>query len=314
VKIHLPLALIAIAFAAVAARAGETPINLTALANEPWTYVGPNDFLIINGDTFPIGTQNFGGVPFAISSGPNNYWAGAAAADFGPGTVGLTIPVGIFGAYIYVTFNGSNGATKTVPLVGNVNVRDYNQDGNTNSINNTSTIQVWDNGLGQRLDRQEYLLPPEFADQTLDSITITDTGDEGNGTNGSRTVLAALTVSTCFVYVTETITVSSSNIVYHPAVKLYQQNVYLENTGTAPVVGPLYFILEDLPPGVTVVNNSGGTTDCMAPLGSRYVVALPEGTTLAPNTSVTLHLAFSDPSGTAITYTPLTTGSVGGRP
>jgi len=313
-------------------RAGETPIDLTAFANEPWTYVGPNDFLIINGDTFPIGTQNFGGVPFAISSGPNNYWAGAAAADFGPGTVGLTIPVGIFGvtsvftvlntmwgwagpaAYIYLTFNGSHGAVKTVPLVGNVNVRDYNQDGNTNSINNTSTIQVWDNGLGQRLDRQEYLLPPEFAVQTLDSITITDTGDEGNGTNGSRTVLAALTVSTCFVYVTETITVSSSNIVYHPTVKLYQQNVYLENTGTAPVAGPLYFILEDLPAGVTVVNNSGGTTDCMAPLGSRYVVALPEGTTLAPDTSVTLHLAFSDPSGTAITYTPLTTGSVGGKP
>jgi hypothetical protein len=87
----------------------------------------------------------------------------------------LTIPVGVYGvtsvftvlntmwgwagptAYLDITFNGSNGAKKTVPLVGNVNVRDYNNDGNTNTIDNTSTIQVWDNGLGQRLDRQEYL-------------------------------------------------------------------------------------------------------------------------------------------------------------
>ena len=41
--------------------------------------------------------QNFGGVPFAIPAGPNNYWAAAAAANFGPGTVCLTIPVGVSG-------------------------------------------------------------------------------------------------------------------------------------------------------------------------------------------------------------------------
>src|SRR5580658_11073406 len=67
-------------------RAGEIPIDISGLANEPWTYVGPNDFLIINGSTFPTGTQNFGGIPFSIPAGPNNYWAGAAAANFGPGT------------------------------------------------------------------------------------------------------------------------------------------------------------------------------------------------------------------------------------
>jgi hypothetical protein len=324
--------LTAMAFTATAVRAGETPVDLGSLANEPWTYVGPNDFLIINGDTFPTGPQNFGGVPFAIPAGPNNYWAGGAAADFGPGTVQLTIPVGVYGvtsaftilntmwgwegptAYLYITFRGSNGATRTVPLVGNVNVRDYNNDGNTNTIDNTSTVQVWDNGLGQRLDRQEYLLPAEFARQTLTSVTITDTGNEGNGTNGSRAVLAALTVSTCFAYVTETITISSGPIVYRPDLKLYGQAVTLTNAGSTPVAGPLFFILEDLPAGVNVVNRSGGTTACFAPLGSRYVVALPEGSLLAPNASVILRLAFSDPSGAAISYRALTAGSLGGLP
>jgi hypothetical protein len=40
---------------------------------------------------------------------------------------------GSVGPYLYVTFNGSNGASITQPLVGNVNVRDYNND-NTNTI------------------------------------------------------------------------------------------------------------------------------------------------------------------------------------
>jgi hypothetical protein len=61
--------LITVAFTAAAVRAGEIPIDIGALANEPWTYVGPNDFLIINGSTFPTGNQNFGGVPLAIPAG-----------------------------------------------------------------------------------------------------------------------------------------------------------------------------------------------------------------------------------------------------
>ena len=236
---RLACSIIAIAFtAAASARAGEVTVDISGLANEPWTYVGPNDFLIINGSTFPTGNQNFGGVPFSIPTSPNNYWAAGAAANFGPGTVSLTIPVGVSGvtsvftllntmwgfagpqAYLFITFNGSNGATATRPLVGNVRIRDYNNDGNTNTINNTTTVQVWDNGLGQRLDRQEYILPAAFASQVLNSVTITDTGNEGQGTDGSRAILSALTVSTCRAYVTETIAISSSKIVYDPSLKL----------------------------------------------------------------------------------------------
>jgi hypothetical protein len=143
---------IAIALAA-SVRAGEIPIDISALANAPWTFVGPNGFEILNGSTFPTGNQNFGGVPFSIPTGTNNYWAGGAAANFGPCTVSLTIPVGVSRvtsvltllntmwsqpgphAYLFVTLNLSNGATATQPLVGGVNVRDYNEDGGQNTIN-----------------------------------------------------------------------------------------------------------------------------------------------------------------------------------
>jgi hypothetical protein len=331
VNCRFAVSLIAVALAAAAARAGQIPIDISSLVNEPWTYVGPNDFLIINGSTFPTGSQNFGGVPFVIPTGPNNYWAAGAAANFGSGAVSLTIPVGVSGvtsvftllntmwgfagpqAYLYITFTGSAGATVTQPLVGNVNVRDYNNDGNTNTINNTSTMQVWDNGFGQRLDRQEYVLPAEFASQVLTKITITDTGSEGNGTDGSRAVFSALTVSTCHAYVTETIGISSSKIVYDTDLKLYVQEVTLSNTGSTAVAGPLFLILEDLPAGVTLANKSAAT-NCFAPIGSRYVEALPVGFSLAPGTSVVVKLGFSDPAGAAISYTPLVAGSLGGAP
>lgn len=323
--------LLVIPFAAVSMHAGETPIDMTAPANELWTYVGPNDFLIINGSTFPTGAQNFGGIPFVIPTSPNNYWAGAAAANFEAGTVSLTIPVGVYGvtsvftvlntmwgwpgpkSYLFITFNGSNGATKTVGLVGNVSVRDYNQDGNTNSIDNTSTVQVWVNGLGQRLDRQEYILPAAFATQELTSVTITDTGNEGSGTNGSRAVLAALTVSTCDAYVTAGLAISSGPILYHPASRLYTQAVDLKNESANAIEGPVHLILEDLPAAVTLANPSRPTA-CYAPVGSPYVDVLPAGASLAPNTTAVVHLRFSDPSGTAISYTPLAVGGPGDTP
>jgi len=313
--------------AAASAHDGEIPIDVSSQVNEPWSFVGPAQ--IAGGSNYPTGNQNFGGVPFSIPTGPNNYWNAGAAADFGSGTVRITIPVGIAGvtsaftllntmwgqpgpeAYIFVTFNGSAGATYSQPLVGNVNVRDYNVGGYTNTINNTTTIRVWDNEptTTDRLDRQEFILPAAFASQVLTSVTITDSGNE----DLSRAAFAGLSVSTCQAYVAAEITSSSSKIVYDPSKSIYLQEVTLTNAGTTAADGPLFFILEDLPSGVTLVNKSGATA-CFAPIGSRYVVALPEGSMLAPNTTVVVPLAFSDPSGAAITYTPLVTGSLGGLP
>jgi hypothetical protein len=318
--------LIAVALGAVVARAGEIPIDISSLMNASWTFSECGSY-IANGDTFPTGNQNLGGVPFAMPTGPENAWLGAVAAGCGAGTVSLTVPVGVPGvtsvftllntfwsqpgpkAYLFVTFTGSDGATLTQPLVGGVNVRDYNNDGYQNTINNTSTIQVWTNGEGQRLDRQEYVLPAEFAGQVLTRMTITDAGGE----DFSRAVFSGITVSTCHAYVTETIGISSSQIVYDPALKLYVQEVTMSNTGSTAVSGPLFFILEDLPSGVTLANKSAATA-CFAPTGSRYVEALPVGSNLAPDTSVIVKLGFSDPSGAAISYTPLVAGSLGGTP
>jgi hypothetical protein len=314
---RFPCSLIAILFAAASARAGQVPIDISGLANLLWTSPFCQNG-IVNASEFPSGSQNFGGVPFAIPTVPNNYWSGSLAGNCVSGTVSLTIPVGVSGVRsvftllntfrgqvgpdLYVTFSGSDGATATQPLVGGVNVRNYNPGGYTSTINNTSTIQVWTDGENQqRLDRQEYILPAAFASQVLTSVTITDTGSY----DLSRAMFSALTVSTCSAYVAEGITISSGSINYHPGLRLYTQAVTLTNTGSTAVTGPLSLILEDLPTGVSIVNASKPTS-CYAPIGSPYVLALPRGSSLAPNTTVNVVLAFSDPSGTSISYTPLT--------
>lgn len=84
--------ILAIAFTAASSRAGEIPIDISALVNVLWT--SPFcDNSIVNGSTFPSGSQNYGGVPFDIPTSPNNYWSGSVAGNCGSGTVSLTFPL-----------------------------------------------------------------------------------------------------------------------------------------------------------------------------------------------------------------------------
>ncbi len=77
-------------------------------------------------------------------------------------------------------------------LVGHSDIRDYNQYTWTNTINDTTTKEVFSNGAGQRLDMQSYALPGAFASETLTSIVLDDTG----ANNFQRILVAGLTVKT----------------------------------------------------------------------------------------------------------------------
>ena len=98
--------------------------------------------------------------------------------------------------YAWLTFIGTGGASYTKLLVGNVDIRDYNNDGDTNSINGTTTTNVFnvypDNiGSQGRLDMQSIALPSAFATQQLTSIQLIDYG----GPNFQRSVLDGVTIS-----------------------------------------------------------------------------------------------------------------------
>jgi hypothetical protein len=201
------------------ANAAKKTISIASFVNNSWC--GENSGLL-GCTAFPYGTKHYDGMTYAILGNKNGTvdtaWFAADAAGQGGGTVSITIPVNVAkvktvytlmntewgsteSGLITITFTGSGGATWTFQLTGGVNVRDYNNGNYTNTcicqlpggVGQSATISAWTDSSGQqRLDEQIYELPAAFATQTLESITITDSGDE----NVQRAILAAVTVST----------------------------------------------------------------------------------------------------------------------
>jgi hypothetical protein len=83
----------------------------------------------------------------------------------------------------------------------------------------------------------------------------------------------------------------------------FDQTLQLSGAVPLPIIGPLYFVVPDLPAGVNLVN--AGTTQHITPVGSAYIrLMLPDGTTLARGTVFTKTLQFLNPTRTRIAYTP----------
>jgi hypothetical protein len=87
-----------------------------------------------------------------------------------------------------VTFTGTNGSSASFPLIGNVDIRDYNNWVFTNGINGTSTQTWWSNtpspvdfDQSHRLDVQRFDLSAAFAGETLTGISIQAPADAQPG-------------------------------------------------------------------------------------------------------------------------------------
>lgn len=197
--------------------AGYLNIDLSAVSNTSWTSFP----MLLNGASFPTGEQQFGGVPFAIPVEGNQVWSAdvAAGGAVHAGTESVTVPINVYGVsnvftlinnewgqpglppFASLTFTGSAGTMLTIDLQGGYDIRDYNQNQWTNAILSPNTQQVWQNGLGQRMDMQTIDLDGLFLNQVLLSMTLTDTGDHVNvgnpldpATPAQRTFLSGVTV------------------------------------------------------------------------------------------------------------------------
>lgn len=164
-------------------------------------------------NTLPTGDQHLGNLDFRF--GPSHdFYCWSAFFEEGANPRVLDIDTDIESpAYVWtvistfwgthdpntlaIEFLGSDGAFHRERIVGGVHVRDYNHThAYTNSTSSHQTVQIFDNGRGQRLDRQLWVLPKDFHDESLASIRIVDTGGERE----SRAVVFAITVSS---YATE---------------------------------------------------------------------------------------------------------------
>lgn len=193
-----------------------TQVDFSNQANFTWggtdVIPAPGEPTTVHLPGAPVGVTTLGGIPFNIITNANGKeaWAAATAAAGGDSVVNITMSVNIVGATDVYTlintwwgqpgtnaslvFTGSGGANYTKDLYGDVDIRDYNQAGWTNSINGSTTTQVFDGvsnwGAQGRLDMQHIVLPTEFASQTLTSIQLVDAGRNAF----QRTVLDGVTV------------------------------------------------------------------------------------------------------------------------
>lgn len=157
----------------------------------------------INPD-FPSGNLELGNVPFDIPNTTNNIWHSHFASGPNPRT--LTVDVGLFGVtevhtlintfwgqsagLASIEFHGSDDAYYKKTLYGNSDIRDFNEAHWTNSINNTTTVEVFsDPHRPNRLDKQLIDLPVTFNDEELSTIVFKDWGD----TDSQRIFVSGIT-------------------------------------------------------------------------------------------------------------------------
>ncbi len=177
------------------------PIDFSAFFN--WS-----TSLQTGGELYPTGNLLLGGVAFSIPPSTGlNAWHAKEVPGRNPRV--LEVPVNVAnaisvhalinswwgvpgpGSLATVEFYGCNGAFYSKPLIGNEDIRDHFNGFYTNSINGTTTVEVFGNGQ-VRMDKVRFDLPPEFLSQKLELVRIVDTGDIGV----QRVWLAGLTVET----------------------------------------------------------------------------------------------------------------------
>lgn len=102
--------------------------------------------------------------------------------------------------------------------------------------------------------------------------------------------------------VTQGVTVARSGYVYDRRTQLFVQQVQLTNTGTTPVSGPVWLVLDNLGADANLYNLAG-TTANFPPLGSPYVgVNVGNDNILSPGETATVTLDFIDPTRGSINY------------
>jgi hypothetical protein len=160
--------------------------------------------LASEGFNTPRGNVILGNVPFQLPIQGNTSWN--ANVGFGPNPRTVLIPIqqsGVKNIYSLInTFWGSpsgihariilqfsDGTTQIKELQGNSDIRDFRQNNYTNTINNLTTVNVYNSG-SDRLDMLRISVNDTNTIKVLSSILIEDNGTQGF----QRIVLSGLTL------------------------------------------------------------------------------------------------------------------------
>jgi hypothetical protein len=134
-------------------------------------------------------------------------------------------------------------------------------------------------------------------------LAITGPG-AGQWTFGSRRAVTFTNLAVPVYDAVDQVVVTLGALTYNADSGLYTQSLTITvPEGSAALVGPLSLVLDNLPGGVTLVNQTGLTqnSDLGSP-GSPYLDGSLPGNVLDVGASITLQFVFNDPSNVAITF------------
>lgn len=94
------------------------------------------------------------------------------------------------------------------------------------------------------------------------------------------------------------LTVSASGLAYSRVTRTFNGTLTLTNISSSAISGPFEILLSSLTNGVTLVNATGT-------VGAGYYLDVPSLSSLVPGQAATVSVEFSDPSNSAIQFTPV---------
>jgi hypothetical protein len=97
--------------------------------------------------------------------------------------------------------------------------------------------------------------------------------------------------------VTQDVSFSRTGMHYNSALRVFEQTVFITNTSTSALSGPLALVLTNLSNNATLANANGSTGS-----GNPYINVLKQGSTLPPGKTISIVLEFKDSTFALITY------------
>jgi predicted extracellular nuclease len=137
---------------------------------------------------------------------------------------------------------------------------------------------------------------PEVIDYNLDGKTDDEYVDNAFRASDHDPVVVSLNLAPAFADVTASVKIAGSGATMNRVTGKFSGTITFANTSGKTLTGPLQFVLQNLPAGVTLDGKSGDVN------GAPYLT-LP-ATSLAAGASVTVTTTFTNPNKASILYTP----------
>jgi predicted extracellular nuclease len=137
---------------------------------------------------------------------------------------------------------------------------------------------------------------PEVIDYNLDGKTDDEYVNNAFRASDHDPVVVSLNLAPAYVDVTASVKIAGTGATLNRATGKFTGSVTFTNTSGKAINGPLQYVLQNLPAGVTLDGKSGDFN------GAPYLT-LP-GASLAPGASVSVTTTFTNPNKASILYTP----------